>query len=243
MTVTERTKMAPEEESGSERRGSSEQGSSAQRSSAHGSSGQGSSGQRSSGQGSTRTCVGCRGEDAPSALLRLAIQDEAPRLVPDVRRKIGGRGVHVHPTRACLEQAVRRGGFARAMRGKLDMDLASLSIACTAAYDRHLEGLFVAAFKSRQIDVGTDATLAAVGRTGSGSARLVIIAKDAAGRRAELEERASRAGVPVLLIRWQKQDLGARLGRSEVGVVAILNERIAKEVAWTENCAIELEAE
>ncbi|GAB3070937.1 hypothetical protein GCM10027080_11560 [Pedococcus soli] len=66
-----------------------------------------------------RTCVGCRGTDSWSALLRVvAEKDEAgeTRLVPDPWRRLPGRGAWLHPTGDCLEQALRRRAFGRALR-------------------------------------------------------------------------------------------------------------------------------
>lgn len=46
------------------------------------------------------------------------------RLVVDTRRRLPGRGAWVHPDRACVESALRRRVFARALRvpGPLDPD-------------------------------------------------------------------------------------------------------------------------
>ncbi len=37
-------------------------------------------------------------------------------LVPDPRRRLPGRGAHVHPDPQCLELAIRRQAFRRALR-------------------------------------------------------------------------------------------------------------------------------
>ncbi|WP_405978332.1 YlxR family protein [Streptomyces sp. NBC_00158] len=69
-----------------------------------------------------RTCVGCRERAAKSDLLRIvAIRDEC---VPDPRGTLPGRGAYVHPAVVCLDQAVRRRAFPRALRsaGALDTE-------------------------------------------------------------------------------------------------------------------------
>ncbi|MCX5375514.1 YlxR family protein [Streptomyces sp. NBC_00091] len=69
-----------------------------------------------------RTCVGCRERAAKSDLLRIvAIGDEC---VPDPRGTLPGRGAYVHPAVVCLDQAVRRRAFPRALRsaGALDTE-------------------------------------------------------------------------------------------------------------------------
>lgn len=65
-------------------------------------------------------CVGCRERAPVDELLRVVARDGA--LVPDVRRLLPGRGAHLHPSQACLEQAIRRRAFPRALRvtGVLD---------------------------------------------------------------------------------------------------------------------------
>ncbi|AZM91536.1 YlxR family protein [Streptomyces sp. W1SF4] len=69
-----------------------------------------------------RTCVGCRERAAKSDLLRIvAIEDQC---VPDPRGTLPGRGAYVHPAVVCLDQAVRRRAFPRALRsaGALDTE-------------------------------------------------------------------------------------------------------------------------
>ncbi|AWT45831.1 MULTISPECIES: YlxR family protein [Streptomyces] len=67
-----------------------------------------------------RTCVGCRERAAKTDLLRIvAIKGEC---VPDPRGTLPGRGAYLHPAQVCLDQAVRRRAFTRALRvpGALD---------------------------------------------------------------------------------------------------------------------------
>jgi predicted RNA-binding protein YlxR (DUF448 family) len=66
------------------------------------------------GKPTVRTCVGCRSRAARSDLLRIVVVDG--ELVPDVRRRLPGRGAHLHPDLACLDLAERRKAFPRALR-------------------------------------------------------------------------------------------------------------------------------
>lgn len=71
-----------------------------------------------------RTCVGCRERAAKSDLLRIvAIEDEC---VPDPRGTLPGRGAYLHPAVVCLDQAVRRRAFPRALRSAGALDTAVL---------------------------------------------------------------------------------------------------------------------
>ncbi|MFJ4780434.1 YlxR family protein [Streptomyces sp. NPDC088762] len=71
-----------------------------------------------------RTCVGCRERAAKSDLLRIvAIEDQC---VPDPRGTLPGRGAYVHPAVVCLDQAVRRRAFPRALRSAGALDTTEL---------------------------------------------------------------------------------------------------------------------
>ncbi|HET9380208.1 MAG TPA: YlxR family RNase P modulator [Streptomyces sp.] len=68
-----------------------------------------------------RTCVGCRERAAKTELLRTVAIEGA--CVPDPRGTLPGRGAYVHPAPLCIDQAVRRRAFPRALRvpGPLDV--------------------------------------------------------------------------------------------------------------------------
>ncbi|MCD0453623.1 YlxR family protein [Actinocorallia sp. API 0066] len=61
-----------------------------------------------------RTCVGCRVRAARADLLRVVAVGGV--LVPDPRKRLPGRGASLHPELGCLEQAIRRRAFSRALR-------------------------------------------------------------------------------------------------------------------------------
>ncbi|MET0735280.1 MAG: YlxR family protein [Microbacterium sp.] len=67
-----------------------------------------------------RTCVGCRARALRSDLLRVIAVDSA--LVFDERKSMPGRGAWVHETTECMDAAIRRRAFVRALRvsGQLD---------------------------------------------------------------------------------------------------------------------------
>ncbi|MCC3762182.1 YlxR family protein [Glycomyces sp. TRM65418] len=76
-----------------------------------------------------RTCVGCRRRASASELLRVVVQrseGSQNRLVPDPQRRLSGRGAHVHHDLNCLEQAVRKRAFARALRIEGPADVAAV---------------------------------------------------------------------------------------------------------------------
>ncbi|MET7290055.1 YlxR family protein [Streptomyces sp. NPDC005573] len=71
-----------------------------------------------------RTCVGCRGRAAKDDLLRIVAIEDA--CVPDPRGTLPGRGAYVHPALVCLDQAVRRRAFTRALRAPGALDTKAL---------------------------------------------------------------------------------------------------------------------
>jgi hypothetical protein len=54
-------------------------------------------------------------------------EDTPPPVVPDPRRRMAGRGAWLHPDLRCVELAVRRRAFARALRVPGPVDPTSVS--------------------------------------------------------------------------------------------------------------------
>jgi predicted RNA-binding protein YlxR (DUF448 family) len=60
-----------------------------------------------------RTCIGCGERATQSELVRLRTEGE--RVIVD-RARTGGRGAWLHADGVCLDRAVRRRAFGRALR-------------------------------------------------------------------------------------------------------------------------------
>ena len=81
----------------------------------------------------SRTCVGCRGTDSWSALLRVVAAKDGEAgstpatLRPDPRHRMPGRGAWLHPTPECFELAVRRKAFGRALRLQAPVDVSAVA--------------------------------------------------------------------------------------------------------------------
>ena len=67
-----------------------------------------------------RTCVGCRQRAAKADLVRVVLDERGAdrEVVPDPRGRVPGRGAHLHPTPDCLQLALRRRAFSRALRAE-----------------------------------------------------------------------------------------------------------------------------
>jgi predicted RNA-binding protein YlxR (DUF448 family) len=72
-----------------------------------------------------RTCVGCRERAAKVELLRVVAV--AGALIPDPAGRLPGRGASLHPRPECLQAAVRRRAFARALRVNGPVDFSALA--------------------------------------------------------------------------------------------------------------------
>lgn len=133
----------------------------------------------------------------------------------------------MHPTRACLQQAVTRGGFARAAKQPVQLDWKAIAETLAAFEERRASSLLMAAYRSRKLVQGTDAVREAMR---AGGIPLLVVAHDAAGRRFEIEKAAERLGTACVVF-GDKAALGALLGKNEVGVLALLDAGVAAEFA------------
>jgi uncharacterized protein len=61
-----------------------------------------------------RRCVGCGERAAKAELIRLVVTGD--EIVPDIGQRLAGRGAYLHPSLACLDAALRRKAFPRALR-------------------------------------------------------------------------------------------------------------------------------
>ncbi|WP_309710535.1 YlxR family protein [Pseudolysinimonas sp.] len=61
-----------------------------------------------------RTCLGCRQRAPRSSLLRIVARDG--RATVDAAARLPGRGAWVHPDPGCIDAAVKRKAFGRALR-------------------------------------------------------------------------------------------------------------------------------
>jgi predicted RNA-binding protein YlxR (DUF448 family) len=67
-----------------------------------------------------RTCVGCRARAPRSSLLRVIAADSS--LVVDEQASLPGRGAWLHPAQECLDVAITRRAFARALHVSQTLD-------------------------------------------------------------------------------------------------------------------------
>ncbi|WP_197502674.1 YlxR family protein [Mycobacterium scrofulaceum] len=69
--------------------------------------------------GPVRTCVGCRKRELAVELLRVVAVSRGNgeyAVIVDTRSSLPGRGAWLHPASQCVQQAIRRRAFTRALR-------------------------------------------------------------------------------------------------------------------------------
>ena len=184
---------------------------------------------------SRRMCAGCGQRTGAEDLVRLVIGPAAPFVAVDLGRKLGGRGVSVHPTKACVRSAAMRGGLAKALRGVAEVEPESVVRMIVAQLEQRALGLLSAAARKRSLALGGEAVRAAL-QANNGD--LLIRAKDSRGRADELARAATALGCAT--VTWgTKASLGDAFTRSELGVLLVLDRGIARAVL---DCLSHIEA-
>ncbi len=175
---------------------------------------------------SRRMCAGCGTRTEPDDLVRLVVGPSAPFVAVDLGRRLGGRGVSVHPKKACIRSAALRGGLARALRGVAQVEPESLERMVVQQFERRAIGLLSSAQRARSLALGADAVRSAL-KANKGD--LLIRAKDSRGRGDELAHAATARGCATAT--WgTKATVGDAFGRSELGVVLVTDRGIARAV-------------
>jgi predicted RNA-binding protein YlxR (DUF448 family)/ribosomal protein L7Ae-like RNA K-turn-binding protein len=179
---------------------------------------------------SERTCAGWREVAPRETLVRFAFGDVGERgiaLVPDVMGKLGGRGVSVHPTPACIEAAVKRGGFAKAASAKVDAEPAALIGALVQQLDGRARGLLLGALRGKLLTLGGEATSQAIAER---KIAALVLARDASDRTSEVGETVRRLGRHVAVL-GDKKSLGALVGRDELAVIGVMDDGVGQALA------------
>ncbi len=175
---------------------------------------------------SRRMCAGCGSRTERDDLVRLVVGPSAPFVAVDLGRRLGGRGVSVHPKKACIRSATLRGGLARALRGVAQVEPETIERMIVQQFERRALGLLSSAQRARSLAVGADAVRSAL-KANQGD--LLIRAKDSRGRGDELARAATALGCATAT--WgTKASVGDAFGRSELGVVLVTDRGIARAV-------------
>jgi predicted RNA-binding protein YlxR (DUF448 family) len=92
-----------------------------------------------------RTCVGCKERVPAVDLLRVVVgrtgdsDSSESVIVPDVHRRLPGRGAWLHPVSECLVNAERRRAFGRALRVQGVVDVTAVEAFIGNGAEAHTE--------------------------------------------------------------------------------------------------------
>ncbi len=169
-----------------------------------------------------RTCAGCRQEAEQPDLVRLVLgPDES--VVVDLAAGGVGRGVWIHPAVACISKAAPR-GIARSLRASVKTTPTDLTVKLREAADRRILGLLSSARRAQHVALGSEAVRRCLTDE---LAKVIIVATDA--RASATTPWVAESVAAGNTIAWgNKKILGAALGREEVGVLAILDDGLAR---------------
>jgi uncharacterized protein len=170
-------------------------------------------------KGVERLCVATRAVRPVADMLRYVAAPDG-KVVPDIERKLPGRGVWITATRAALERALRERSIQRAFRGDAEVDAELPGLVDRLLERSALEGLSLA---NKAGQVATGAAKVETALT-SGIVALLIHASDAQPdgvRKLDAAARLSGERLPVLRA-FRGEQLDLALGRPNVVHAALL---------------------
>ena len=176
-----------------------------------------------------RTCLGCRKTFDQNDLLRYALTPQGV-VVPDIRRRLPGRGAYTCWSPHCIDQAVRRRQFERVFRRSCQQIQDDLLLADIREVLRtRMLGLIGMGRKSSQLVAGSNAVLDALSRPRQ--IDLLVLATDiSAGIAEKVSRKAVRVEVKCLGM-FTKVELGSLTGRAETSALAIYQGKLAEAFA------------
>lgn len=176
--------------------------------------------------GPQRTCLGCRKVLEKDALVRYVAAADGAVLV-DYRNKLPGRGAYTCVRGSCIEEAVRRKQFSRALRGEnLRPQVEVLKEDLRRQLADKVHNLLGMARKSAELVEGSSQVLSALEKNGGIAA--IIVAHDISEGIFEKIQRKSRAAGVALHTWGDKESLGRCLGREERSVIGLKRGKLAE---------------
>jgi predicted RNA-binding protein YlxR (DUF448 family) len=171
------------------------------------------------GKGLERLCLATRTVRPVAELIRYVV-DPGGRVVPDLARKLPGRGAWVTATRTALEKAIRENAFGRAFRGEGTAGPELADLVERLLEKSALDALSLAN-KAGQVLTGFSKIEAALAERDIAA---LLHASDAAGDGVRKLDAAARAAgrSPARLFPFGGEQLDLALGRPNVVHAALL---------------------
>jgi len=165
-----------------------------------------------------RSCLGCRDIKAKDDLLRFVLDPEG-NVVPDVAKKLPGRGAYTCFSRSCLEMAIKKRQFGRSFKGMAKTASAEEMLSLvTALQTERISATIAMANKAGRVVSGSDTVMDALRK---GNVSLLILAEDISNESAaKFLAIAGKTGVESFRFSLKEQ-LGSPLGKDIRSVVAV----------------------
>lgn len=196
-------------------------------------------------QGPERTCVGCRQARHPREMVRFAltppgmeelslplegeVRPGEATLMMDLSGKAPGRGAWLSPDPDCIKRALEKGGFQRAMRGKLRLPSVQ-TLTQTMAEGLLAQLLRRISLARRAGAVVTGESLVANALKQSQGKVLLLAGDLSEGGRKKQEANAGRKQLPVVTLPLGGQRLGHCVGRDYAGIILICADPFAEDL-------------
>ncbi len=175
----------------------------------------------------SRLCLATRQVTPVSEMLRFVVGPDG-HIVPDLTRRLPGRGAWVRATRADLETALKRKAFGRAFKGK-GQPAPGLAVLVDGLLDKDMRGALSLANKAGQVVTGAMKVEQALA---SGTVQVLLHAADARpdgvrkldalARQIARAEAGTARKAPEIVDCLPGVDLDLALGRSNVVHAALL---------------------
>ena len=165
-----------------------------------------------------RSCLGCREIKPKDDLLRFVLDPEG-NVVPDLAKKLPGRGAYTCFSRSCLDTAIKKRQFSRSFKGMAKIMAAEEMLALvTGLQVERITATIAMANKAGRIVSGSDKVMDALRK---GNVSLLILAEDISSESAaKFLAIAGKTGVDSFRFSLKDQ-LGSPLGKDIRSVVAV----------------------
>ncbi|HZV81323.1 MAG TPA: DUF448 domain-containing protein [Geobacteraceae bacterium] len=165
-----------------------------------------------------RSCLGCREVKPKEELLRFVLDPDG-NVVPDLAKKLPGRGGYTCYRRSCLEAAVRKRQFSRSFKGEAKtLPSEEMLTMVTGLQEERVVSTIAMANKAGRVVSGSDKVMDALRK---GNVSLLILAEDISGESAaKFLAIAGKTGVESFRFSL-KERLGSPLGKDIRSVVAV----------------------